>query len=27
MLRQQVDHGDDKPYFSLADFIAPEGIT
>ena len=22
MLRQQVDHGDDKPYFSLADFIA-----
>jgi 5-methyltetrahydrofolate--homocysteine methyltransferase len=25
MLRQQVDHGDDKPYFSLADFIAPEG--
>ncbi|MHB8588255.1 MAG: methionine synthase [Candidatus Dormibacteraceae bacterium] len=25
MLRQQVDHGDDKPYFSLADFIAPGG--
>jgi 5-methyltetrahydrofolate--homocysteine methyltransferase len=25
MLRQQVDHGDDKPYFSLADFIAPQG--
>jgi 5-methyltetrahydrofolate--homocysteine methyltransferase len=25
MLRQQVDHGDDKPYLSLADFIAPEG--
>jgi 5-methyltetrahydrofolate--homocysteine methyltransferase len=25
MLRQQVDHGDDKPYFSLADFIAPHG--
>jgi 5-methyltetrahydrofolate--homocysteine methyltransferase len=25
MLRQQVDHGDDKPYFSLADFVAPEG--
>src|SRR6266851_4788528 len=24
MLRQQVDHGDDKPYFSLADFIAPQ---
>ncbi len=23
MLRQQVDHGDDKPYLSLADFIAP----
>jgi 5-methyltetrahydrofolate--homocysteine methyltransferase len=23
MLRQQVDHGDDKPYYSLADFIAP----
>ncbi|HUY73094.1 MAG TPA: methionine synthase [Candidatus Dormibacteraeota bacterium] len=22
MLRQQVDHGDDKPYLSLADFIA-----
>src|SRR2546421_545863 len=25
MLRQQVDHGDDKPYPSLADFIAPAG--
>ncbi|HET9410634.1 MAG TPA: vitamin B12 dependent-methionine synthase activation domain-containing protein, partial [Candidatus Dormibacteraeota bacterium] len=25
MLRQQVDHGDDKPYLSLADFVAPEG--
>jgi 5-methyltetrahydrofolate--homocysteine methyltransferase len=25
MLRQQVDHGDDKPYLSLADFIAPQG--
>ena len=25
MLRQQVDHGDDKPYYSLADFVAPEG--
>ena len=25
MLRQQVDHGDDKPYFSLADFIGPRG--
>jgi 5-methyltetrahydrofolate--homocysteine methyltransferase len=25
MLRQQVGHGDDKPYFSLADFIAPQG--
>ena len=25
MLRQQVDHGDDKPYYSLADFIAPQG--
>jgi 5-methyltetrahydrofolate--homocysteine methyltransferase len=25
MLRQQVDHGDDKPYFSLADFISPQG--
>jgi 5-methyltetrahydrofolate--homocysteine methyltransferase len=23
MLRQQVDHGDDKPYYSLADFVAP----
>jgi 5-methyltetrahydrofolate--homocysteine methyltransferase len=23
MLRQQVDHGDDKPYLSLADFISP----
>jgi 5-methyltetrahydrofolate--homocysteine methyltransferase len=23
MLRQQVDHGDDKPYFSLSDFVAP----
>jgi 5-methyltetrahydrofolate--homocysteine methyltransferase len=22
MLRQQVDHGDDKPYLSLADFVA-----
>jgi 5-methyltetrahydrofolate--homocysteine methyltransferase len=25
MLRQQVDHGDDKPYLSLADFVAPQG--
>src|SRR5467141_1677690 len=25
MLRQQVDHGDDKPYYSLADFVAPDG--
>jgi 5-methyltetrahydrofolate--homocysteine methyltransferase len=25
MLRQQVDHGDDKPYLSLADFVAPRG--
>jgi 5-methyltetrahydrofolate--homocysteine methyltransferase len=25
MLRQQVDHGDDKPYLSLADFVASEG--
>jgi 5-methyltetrahydrofolate--homocysteine methyltransferase len=25
MLRQQVDHGDEKPYLSLADFIAPDG--
>ncbi len=25
MLRQQVDHGDDKPYYSLADFVAPAG--
>ncbi len=25
MLRQQVDHGDDKPYLSLADFISPDG--
>jgi 5-methyltetrahydrofolate--homocysteine methyltransferase len=25
MLRQQVDHGDDKPYFSLADFLSPDG--
>src|SRR5256712_538922 len=24
MLRQQVDHGDDPPYRSLADFIAPQ---
>jgi len=24
MLRQQVDHGDDKPYYSLADFVAPQ---
>src|SRR5207249_8495383 len=23
MLRQQVDHGDDKPYLSLADFVGP----
>jgi len=23
MLRQQVDHGDDKPYLSLSDFVAP----
>jgi 5-methyltetrahydrofolate--homocysteine methyltransferase len=25
MLRQQVDHGDDKPYLSLADFVAARG--
>jgi len=25
MLRQQVDHGDSKPYLSLADFIAQKG--
>jgi 5-methyltetrahydrofolate--homocysteine methyltransferase len=25
MLRQQVEHGDDKPYLSLADFVAPAG--
>src|SRR6266851_511305 len=25
MLRQQVDHGDSKPYLSLADFIAQRG--
>jgi 5-methyltetrahydrofolate--homocysteine methyltransferase len=25
MLRQQVDHGDDKPYLSLADFVRPAG--
>ncbi len=25
MLRQQVEHGDDKPYLSLADFVAPKG--
>ncbi|OLD49198.1 MAG: methionine synthase [Actinobacteria bacterium 13_1_40CM_2_65_8] len=25
MLRQQVDHGDEKPYYSLADFVAPDG--
>jgi 5-methyltetrahydrofolate--homocysteine methyltransferase len=25
MLRQQVDHGDDKPYLSLADFVSPGG--
>jgi 5-methyltetrahydrofolate--homocysteine methyltransferase len=25
MLRQQVDHGDEKPYLSLADFVAHEG--
>ncbi len=25
MLRQQVDHGDDKPYLSLADFVSPAG--
>ncbi|TMF07837.1 MAG: methionine synthase, partial [Chloroflexi bacterium] len=24
MLRQQVDHGDDKPYLSLSDFVAPD---
>ncbi|HET7337925.1 MAG TPA: methionine synthase, partial [Candidatus Dormibacteraeota bacterium] len=24
MLRQQVDHGDDKPYLSLADFVSPK---
>jgi 5-methyltetrahydrofolate--homocysteine methyltransferase len=25
MLRQQVDHGSDKPYLSLADFVSPTG--
>ncbi|TMC99306.1 MAG: methionine synthase, partial [Chloroflexi bacterium] len=25
MLRQQVDHNNEKPYFSLADFVAPGG--
>ncbi|GAC1472537.1 MAG: hypothetical protein PVSMB3_05750 [Candidatus Dormibacteraceae bacterium] len=25
MLRQQVDHGDSKPYLSLSDFISPAG--
>jgi 5-methyltetrahydrofolate--homocysteine methyltransferase len=25
MLRQQVDHGDEKPYLSLADFVADSG--
>jgi 5-methyltetrahydrofolate--homocysteine methyltransferase len=25
MLRQQVDHGSDKPYLSLADFVAEQG--
>jgi 5-methyltetrahydrofolate--homocysteine methyltransferase len=25
MLRQQVEHGNDKPYLSLADFVAHEG--
>jgi 5-methyltetrahydrofolate--homocysteine methyltransferase len=25
MLRQQVDHGDEKPYYSLADFVASAG--
>jgi 5-methyltetrahydrofolate--homocysteine methyltransferase len=25
MLRQQVDHGDGKPYYALADFIADQG--
>jgi 5-methyltetrahydrofolate--homocysteine methyltransferase len=25
MLRQQVDHGDEKPYYSLADFVSPDG--
>jgi 5-methyltetrahydrofolate--homocysteine methyltransferase len=25
MLRQQVDHGDEKPYLSLADFVAAQG--
>jgi 5-methyltetrahydrofolate--homocysteine methyltransferase len=25
MLRQQVDHGDERPNLSLADFVAPEG--
>jgi 5-methyltetrahydrofolate--homocysteine methyltransferase len=25
MLRQQVDHGDEKPYLSLADFVADAG--
>src|SRR5437660_11908527 len=24
MLRQQLDHGDEKPYLSLADFVAPD---
>ena len=27
MLRQQVDHGDDKPYLSLADFVSPRHDT
>src|SRR5258706_3998464 len=25
MLRQHVDHGDEKPYYSLADFVSPDG--
>jgi 5-methyltetrahydrofolate--homocysteine methyltransferase len=25
MLRQQVEHGEERPYYSLADFISPDG--
>src|SRR5256885_12041986 len=25
MLRQRADHGDDKPYLSLVDFVAQQG--